>query len=233
VVENESATIRLLEIDSGKVRAEFRGHRDGVHDLAFSHDGRTLASGGEDNVIYLWNVVGDVGGRQAKPATETDLARWWTDLASADARKAGAAITGFIPVADQSVKALGTRLQAIEPLEERRLAQLLADLDTDVFARRQSASDALAEYGDRIEEMLRGELKQNVPIEVRRRIQVLLDKIEVGAMPLATLQRLRAIEVLERIGTPSACRTLERLAAGAPEAWETRAARSALGRCKQ
>jgi WD40 repeat protein len=59
LAEEESGTIRLTEIVSGKVRAELKGHRDGVHDLAFSPDGRILASGGQDNVIYLWDVRGD------------------------------------------------------------------------------------------------------------------------------------------------------------------------------
>jgi WD40 repeat protein len=56
LAEPESPTIRLIEIASGKVRAEFTGHRHGVHGLAFSPDGQTLASGGEDAVIFLWEV---------------------------------------------------------------------------------------------------------------------------------------------------------------------------------
>jgi WD40 repeat protein len=58
VAEEGSITIRVIDTDSGKVRALFNGHQDGVHTLAFSPDGKTLASGGEDNVIYLWDVSG-------------------------------------------------------------------------------------------------------------------------------------------------------------------------------
>jgi len=57
VAEGESTLIRLIEIESGEVRAQFKGHRDGVNDLAFSPDGKTLASGGNDNVIYLWDLT--------------------------------------------------------------------------------------------------------------------------------------------------------------------------------
>jgi WD40 repeat protein len=58
VAETESATIRLIEIASGKVCAQFTGHRHGVHAMAFSPDGKRLASGGEDGNAFLWDVIG-------------------------------------------------------------------------------------------------------------------------------------------------------------------------------
>ncbi|KAH7719399.1 Protein F13H8.2 [Aphelenchoides avenae] len=39
----------------------FAGHRTGVNCLAFSHDGLTLASGGKDSVIILWDIVNESG----------------------------------------------------------------------------------------------------------------------------------------------------------------------------
>jgi WD40 repeat protein len=58
VAEEGSGMIRLLEVAGGTVRAEFAGHRHGVYWLAFAPDGKTLASGGEDNVAFLWDVRG-------------------------------------------------------------------------------------------------------------------------------------------------------------------------------
>jgi hypothetical protein len=44
------------------------------------------------------------------------------------------------------------------------------------------------------------------------------------------LQRLRAVQVLERIGSPEARQILEALAKGAPGARETREAQASLSR---
>ena len=56
LAEKDSPAIRLIDIISGKVQAEFNGHRQGIHGLALSPDSRTLVSGGEDALIILWDV---------------------------------------------------------------------------------------------------------------------------------------------------------------------------------
>jgi WD40 repeat protein len=47
--------VRLWEVGTWKVRAEFRGHRDRVTALAFGPDGR-LYTGGLDTVVLGWDV---------------------------------------------------------------------------------------------------------------------------------------------------------------------------------
>ncbi|KAI6184384.1 Utp12 domain-containing protein [Aphelenchoides bicaudatus] len=39
----------------------FTGHRTGVNALAFSNDGLTLASGGKDSIVVLWDIVSESG----------------------------------------------------------------------------------------------------------------------------------------------------------------------------
>ena len=48
-------TIRLWEIETGRMLKILRGHTDNVRCLAFSPDGALLASGSTDRTIRLWN----------------------------------------------------------------------------------------------------------------------------------------------------------------------------------
>ena len=34
-----------------------RGHADDIEAIALSHDGRLMASGGEDNKVFIWDVA--------------------------------------------------------------------------------------------------------------------------------------------------------------------------------
>src|SRR5262249_33698370 len=55
--EGYSGTIILWNIESQTVVSSLKGHTDAVLALAFSPDGKRLASGGDDRTVRIWNVA--------------------------------------------------------------------------------------------------------------------------------------------------------------------------------
>jgi hypothetical protein len=101
-------------------------------------------------------------------------------------------------------------------LPAKRRAELLAALDSDDFEAREKATKELACGDATVAEELRKVLKEGKPsLEARRRIESAAEQIEEqeGAVSGPVLQWQRAVEVLERAGTPEARRLLEKVAA--------------------
>jgi hypothetical protein len=113
---------------------------------------------------------------------------------------------------------------------QEQLAQLLVELNANVFARRAAAASELARLGPRVEVALRRGLKDAESLEMKRRLEALLDKFERHELPFETLRELRAVEMLEHLGTPPARQLLETLAHGAADARLTQEAKAALAR---
>jgi hypothetical protein len=222
--------IRLIENASGCVRAEFEDHRHAARELAFSPDGKTLASGGRDTVVFLWDVTGARTGPAVKDASDRELAAWWADLASEDGKRAGDAVASLIRTSDRGAAMLREWLRPAEPVEGKRLARLIAELDAGSFAKREAAKRELAQQGELAEAALRTALQGKPSLELKRRLEALLEPLERNQLTPETLQALRAVEVLEHIGTPAAREVLRSLAQGTPEARLTREAKAALAR---
>jgi hypothetical protein len=205
------------------------GHRGDVWSLAFSPDGRLLASGGLDYTALVWDVMGmcpdgQWASRDVRPA---ELERLWADLGGGDGVRAYRAV-GALATARQAVPFLAERLRPVSRVTNEQLARLIADLDSDRFKVRSRASEELHRLGAQAEPALRKVLAGQPSPEVRRRVQALL--ADSRTLSDEELHVLRAVEVLEHMGSPGARQVLEVLATGVPEARLTREARASLER---
>ncbi len=221
--------IRFLDATTGQLRGQAQGRWGPVRALAFSDDGKSLASGGADSTILVWDVARLVGKRP--PPTRfsaKDLDACWRDLGGADGRRAHRAIRSLAVRPAQSVPLLADRLKA--PAGPARLARLLRDLDDDEFEVRESASRELGDLGPAIEGFLKNALAETKSLEPQRRLKALLDRPKTQPGVLEQARFLRAIEVLEQAGTPEARKALRRLAEGDAAALLKQEARSSLDR---
>jgi hypothetical protein len=215
-------------VATGKGLRPLAGHQGPITSLAFSDDGKALASASGDTTVLVWDVagLGRGAGRRAAPLPAPKLAAWWADLAGADAARAYEAVWAL--AAGDSVPFLKERLRPVSPAGSEQVARLLADLDSDEFGVRERATRELAKLEEAAEPALRRALAGHPSPEVRRRVTGLLEGLE-GRSPY-WLRRLRALEVLELAGTPECRQVLQDLARGAPEARLTREAQAALRR---
>jgi len=223
--------ITLWDVATRKEVDRLVGHFAVFHSaLAFSPDGKLLASGSDDTTVIVWDVAGRLARKRATTLSAEELEKRWADLGSADVSLACRSQWELIAAAKQASSFIKERLQPASPAraeELRAIVQQVADLDSEVFAVREQARRELEKLGDAAMPALCKALKDDVSLEFRRRVERLLTLIDNSAS-----QDLRAIEVLERIRTAEARAVLESLSKGAPDARRTREAKAALERIR-
>jgi RNA polymerase sigma factor (sigma-70 family) len=222
--------IKVWDLATRQEVGSLTGHRYRVWMARFAPDGKELATVAEDRTIKLW----DLTHRPVvmKEAGDKELTQWWEDLAGTDAARAYWAVwalagaRGMVPFLEKHLH------PAPDPAPDAaaRLKKLVADLDNDVFAVREQATEELARLGPAAAPALRKALAGKPSPEVRQRIERLFDKLRGPIEEPATLRELRAVETLEQIGTPEARQVLEHLGKGAEGARLTMEVQAALAR---
>jgi RNA polymerase sigma factor (sigma-70 family) len=230
---DRSGTVSLWEVATGALRRRFHGHTGEIGHLAYSADGRTLASASSDTTVLVWDVAGLTAAERCElpdPKAGPPL-KLWEDLAAADCCRADRAIRLLAAAPVQALPLLRQRLQPVARPDAQRIKRLIADLDSKQFSVRDGAMKQLDELGDLAETALEQVLEGSPTLEVRLRIEGVLARCAATAVPAPErLRFLRALEVLERIGTAEARGILDSLAAGAAQSRLTRYAAASLQR---
>jgi hypothetical protein len=222
--------VRLWDLPSGKPRGEQRCHRGDVMSLAFSPDGKALATGGTDSAGLLWDVA-DIFTAAPEAVAVTDLEARWADLAG-DAEKGYQAVWDLAASPAEAAKLLGKHLGPVPTADAKRLKALIEQLDAEEFDDRKRAAAELEKLGEGAVPALREALKGAKDVDLRLRLNVLINHA-TSAMPAGErLRALRAMQALELAGTREAEAVLKALASGAAGARLTVEAKAALARLK-
>jgi dipeptidyl aminopeptidase/acylaminoacyl peptidase len=215
----EDGTVRLFELISGKEALCFEGGSP-VGSVAFSADGKRAVSGMGDSTALVWDLA-------PKPK-DADPAALWKTLGSSKAGAAHEAMWGLAK--PEAIAFLKEKLRPVVH-DAAEIDKYLKDLDEgDVEARTKAAAE-LEWLGP--EKALRRALKLGGSAEFRAQVREILRRLEAPEVKSGRMLRfIRALHALERAGGAEARAAVETLAAGAPEARQTREAKAVLDRFK-
>ncbi len=207
------------------------GHRGSVSVLGVSPDGRSLVSGSVDTTAVGWTLdaISKVDLTRDMPLSAADIETQWAELAKPDSAAAYTATRKLLTDRTQAVTLLADRLRPVPAADTDRIAQLIADLGGSFDARRKATAE-LERLGELTVEPLKVAAAKNPPLDLKQRIEKLIEKTGSQKLQGDRLREVRAVELLELAATPEAKRVLETLAGGAADARLTREAKAALSR---
>jgi len=222
-------TIEIWDVASNKPIKNFKAPEGVITALAFAPDGETLVTGGSDTTLQIWDTS-DL--RSDKPApeklTDKQLEEAWANLKESNAGTANNSILELVKAPEQATQWLKKNLAPAAAADSSQVEKLIANLDAEDFDMRKNAIQELEKLGELAVPALEKTLESGPALEVKKRLEDLIDKA-VGAFQTGDRLRIvRAVEVLEKIGTPDAREVLQTLAKGAAGALTTREAEAAL-----
>jgi WD40 repeat protein len=195
----------------------------GATACTFTADGQRILRAHSDTTLSVWDfakIESEVVGADAVRA-ET-----WERLASPDARTGCRAIRSL---AASPEPALTLLRDGFRPLDSVTVTRLIAELGDEEYAVREKAMQSLTALGSLVEAPLAAATQSESP-EIRQRAAAVLRSFQPGRSTPARLRAIRAVEVLERIGTKEAADLLAKWAKENPRSVLGGEARNAVAR---
>jgi WD40 repeat protein len=217
--------IRIWELSTGQERFRITGHR-GTTAAHFSPDSTLVAGWNYEAPVLIWDVYGP------SPSPEPfDSEKAWQALREDNAARSFTMMRRLCAAPERAGKLLREKLKPAEKVEAKTVRKWIRELDNDDFKTRETAQKSLEKLGDRVAGYLRAALRQSPSAETKARLNRLLESLDT--LSLDQVRDLRAVEVLERIGSAEAKAILADLAQGAAGARLTIEAKASLARWKQ
>jgi RNA polymerase sigma factor (sigma-70 family) len=211
-------TLYLFDLATGKDLGKFTGHEGNVLNVLFAPDSRTLISGSADTTAMVWDG-GRYIARDVPPTGELNAAQLdelWKDLGT-DGEKWYKALGKLAGAPKQAVTLFAERVKPATGIEAKKLEQLVKDLDSNDFETREKATAELEKLGEIARPALDRILKSQPALETQQRVERIIEKMVTGQPPPPeVLRSIRAVRVLQMIGSPEAKQLLATLAKGAP-----------------
>jgi len=228
----KDGTIRLLDVLAEKEVRLLRGHRGEINSLAFTPDGKALVSGSDDGTALVWDVT-PYGPATLGAASEKELETLWIDLGGANGVKAYRASARLTRAGPPAVAFLGKRVRPLLAPAAQAFDHMLADLDSNDFTVRDRAMKSLTGLERSAIPALKQAQEGKLSLEVGKRVEQLLTDADSPTASPERVRDLRALAILEQIGTAEARDTIKKVAGGAPEARLTHEAKAALFRLSE
>ena len=133
--------------------------------------------------------------KKSPAPTDSEMAEMWKDLTRADdegTKKAFQIICRLIQHPQQAVPFLQGRLKPVAAPEAQRLNAWIAELNSDDFSKREKANAELEALGPLALPAVKLKLADKIlSLEVRRRLQRLVEKVETNTLSGEELRGLR------------------------------------------
>jgi hypothetical protein len=199
-----------------------------------SWNGNVLAVSGNSS-ISIWDLSRlALAARAPAPLSRKEFEALWTVWGGLDAWKTYQALRRLLQSPGQAVAFLNTKVGPVPHRDPRRIARLLSEIDDDDGELREQAEAELLRRGEEAAPALERALRGRPSAQVRRSASRILAALRRDPLrATGALQRVWAVELLERLGNRDARCLLQKLAGGEPKAWLTREARAALSRLER
>jgi WD40 repeat protein len=196
--------------------------------IAFSREGKRIASAGRDTTVLVWEVPARK--TQAQRRVEArEFQDLWRDLASDDAATAYRAARILCHAPKETVSWFKEKMHPFPLKDPASIAQLMVDIDSKDHDVRNAAYEEVGKRLEDAEPALERAKKAHVSAAVRECADELLKQLQ-RSPHVERLRELRAVEILEHIAIREAREILASLANGNPDSGLTREAKASVAR---